>query len=111
MAEEPARVLTNALKFAGETMILPWSSLVWEGRLGSGVLHTLAAVVAGGVLGPIGTMLVMANSYSKSVNDQHLWELAAPAVQSVAEGVRGVRSSASSRTGTPSSSAPERSTV
>jgi hypothetical protein len=79
MAEEPAKVLSNALKFAGETMILPGSSLVWEGRLGSGVLHTFAAVVAGGVLGPIGTMLVIANSYSKSVNDKHLWELASPA--------------------------------
>jgi hypothetical protein len=95
MAEAPATVLTNALKFAGETMVLPGSSLIWEGRLGSGVLHTVAAVVAGGLLGPIGTMLVIANSFSKSVNDQHLWELASPAVQSVTAAVRSARSPAS----------------
>jgi hypothetical protein len=95
MAEEPARVLANALKFAGETMFLPGSSLMWEGRLGSGILHTVAAVVAGGVLGPIGTMMVVANSFSKSVNDKHLWELASPAIRSVSTAIGSSGSSTS----------------
>jgi hypothetical protein len=103
MAEESARVLANALKFAGETMIIPGSSLMWEGRVGSGALHTLAAVVAGGLFGPIGTILVIANSFSKSVNDQHLWQLAAPAVESVAEAVRSTRPSTSARAPTAAS--------
>jgi hypothetical protein len=110
MAEEAPRVLANALKFFGETMFLPGSSLMWEGRIGSGVLHTVAAVAAGGLLGPLGTLMVIANSYSKSVNDQNLWELGSPAVQSVvAETVRPTRPSPSDRPGARSSSAPERS--
>ena len=90
---EPTNVLANGVKLVGETLI-PGSSLMMDGRIGSGMLHTVAAVVAGAVLGPIGMILVIANSYSKAVNDQHLWQLGSAAVQSISETVRSTRSSA-----------------
>jgi hypothetical protein len=98
MAEQDTRVLANGIKFVGETMVLPGSSLMLEGKIGSGLLHTVAAVAAGAVLGPIGALLVIANSYSKAVTDQNLWETGSRAIRSVGAAVRSTQSPSSSST-------------
>jgi hypothetical protein len=64
-------VLGNAAKIIGEA-VLPGASLVMEGQVATGLLHTVAAVVGGALLGPIGVILVAANSYSSSVRGEGL---------------------------------------
>ena len=72
------RILTNGVKLLGETFITPGSSLILEGRVGAGLLHGalgIAAVSLMGPLGPLARLLIAANSYSRSIADQNLWEL------------------------------------
>ena len=68
MPENP--VLANGAKILGE-YVLPGGSLMLEGRVGSGLLHTAVGLVAlsllGPIAGPIGRLLVSANAFSTSV--------------------------------------------
>ena len=83
---EPAAVLANGAKLVGES-VLPGASLYLDGELAPGLVHTAAGLGARawlGAFGPIGWVLVAANSYSKSVTDRHLHEhLLAQAPQGV----------------------------
>ena len=54
------------------TEVAPGSSLILDGKVVAGGAHLLGGLVAKAVLGPIGVLLVAANSYSKSVTDKHL---------------------------------------
>lgn len=70
-------VVGNGVKLVGEA-ILPGASQMLDGRIGSGLLHTLASGVALAALGPIGGLISIAvrlNSFSSSVNKQNLWDL------------------------------------
>jgi len=67
-----APVLTNALKVAGEGLIVPGASLVVDGDLKGGAIHIAGAYVARALIGPIGWALVAADSYSVSVSGKHL---------------------------------------
>jgi hypothetical protein len=72
-------VVPNAVKLLGEA-VLPGASLMVEGRVGSGLVHTALGVAAGALLGPLGVvgrivpLLIAANSFKKSVTDRNLWE-------------------------------------
>jgi hypothetical protein len=65
-------VFANGIKIVGEAVI-PGASLLLDGRLGNGVAHALVGWGARIVLGPVGVVLVAADSYSKSVTGKYLW--------------------------------------
>ena len=61
----------NAVKLAGEA-ILPGASLLMQGKVAHGGAHVLAGFLAKALLGPIGVVLVIANSYSHSTTGKNL---------------------------------------
>ncbi len=64
-------LLSRALKLAGET-VAPGASLLLDGKVGVGALHFLGGAVARMAFGPLGVLLVAANSYSTSVTGKSL---------------------------------------
>jgi hypothetical protein len=64
-------LLSRALKLAGET-IAPGASLLLDGKVGVGALHFVGGTLARMAFGPLGVLLVAANSYSKSVTGKSL---------------------------------------
>jgi len=65
-AEHP---MENAVKLVGEAL-LPGASLLMEGEILKGGAHMLAGFAAKALLGPIGLVVVAANSYSQSTTGQ-----------------------------------------
>jgi hypothetical protein len=69
--------IENGLKMLGE-YVLPGGSLMLEGRVGAGLLHTAVGLASlallGPVAGPIGRLLVSANSYSSAVGYRDVLE-------------------------------------
>lgn len=57
--------MENAVKLVGEA-VLPGASLLMEGKILSGGAHAIVGTVARMALGPIGLVLVAANSFSNS---------------------------------------------
>jgi len=78
-----SQVVSNGMKLVGE-FILPGASQMLEGKVGNGLLHSAAAYAAPLLLGgPIGGLLALAvrlNSYSSSVTDRNLWDMASSSV-------------------------------
>jgi Family of unknown function (DUF6072) len=72
-------MIANGVKILGE-YVLPGGSLMLEGRVGAGLLHTAAGVVAlsllGPIAGPIGRLLVSANAFSASVGHRNVFDAA-----------------------------------
>jgi len=66
-------VLANGAKLFGETVI-PGASLLMDGQFCNGIIHTAVGVGARLALGPIGLVLVCADSFSKSTTDKTLWD-------------------------------------
>lgn len=64
-------LLSRALKLAGET-IAPGASLLLDGKVGAGALHFVGGTIARMAFGPLGVLLIAANSYSKSVTGKSL---------------------------------------
>jgi hypothetical protein len=64
-------LLGRTLKLAGEAVV-PGASLLLEGKVGAGATHMLLGAVATMVLGPLGRLLVAANSFSTSVSGRGL---------------------------------------
>lgn len=77
-------VLANGTKLIGET-VLPGASLLLDGKFVNGALHSVAGIGARIALGPIGVVLVCADSFSKSVTDKNLWDHASGAYQANVE--------------------------
>ena len=73
MSDSPP-VLDAAVKAAGETLVIPGSSLILDGKIGPGALHAVGGLAAKALFGPIGLLLVAANSYSTSVANKSLLE-------------------------------------
>ena len=69
------RTITNGVKLVGEA-ILPGTSLLMDGKLSEGAAHAVVGIGARLAFGPIGALVVAADSFSKSVNDKNLWEYA-----------------------------------
>ncbi|CAM2009949.1 DUF6072 family protein [Acanthopleuribacter pedis] len=67
-------VLNRGVKIAGEALLTPGSSLLVDGQFKKGLAHVGGGLVAGLVLGPIGPLLVAANSYCQSVGGRNLVE-------------------------------------
>jgi hypothetical protein len=65
--------ITNGAKLVGETF-LPGASLLMDGQFVNGVAHAAVGIAARLALGPIGFILVAADSFSKSTTDKHLWD-------------------------------------
>ena len=84
--DDAAKVLTNGAKLVGEA-ILPGASLLMDDKLGSGTAHAVLGYRARMVLGPLGLLLVAADSYSKSVTYKYLWQHVSDLV---AEGVKAI---------------------
>jgi hypothetical protein len=64
-------LLSRALKLAGET-IAPGASLLLDGKVGVGALHFIGGTLAKVAFGPLGVLLVAANSYATSVTGKSL---------------------------------------
>lgn len=58
-------------KIAGEALVAPGSSLILDGNIRSGAAHVVGGLLARWALGPLGWLLVAANSYSNSVTGKH----------------------------------------
>jgi hypothetical protein len=74
----PAEEVINAVKLVGEMGVLPGSSLLIDGKIVAGGVHGILGYVAvpllGRLLGPVGWILLAANSYSKSASGSYLHE-------------------------------------
>ncbi len=68
----PSTAVHRGVKLAGEALVAPGTSLLLDGQVLTGGAHLLGGLVAASVLGPVGWLLVAANSYSKSVTGDHL---------------------------------------
>ena len=68
------QVLPNALRFAGETLVLPGSSLLLDGQIGPGAVHAVLGVAARALVGPVGWAVFAANSYAKATTGAGLME-------------------------------------
>jgi len=71
------RTLTNGVKLIGEAF-LPGASLLMDGKLAEGAAHAVVGIGARLALGPIGALVVAADSFSKSVADKNLWDYPSP---------------------------------
>lgn len=66
-----AVLLGRTLKLAGEA-VAPGASLLLEGKVAAGATHLIGAAFARMAFGPIGHLLVAANSYTTSVTGRSL---------------------------------------
>jgi hypothetical protein len=66
-------VLANGAKLFGETL-LPGASLLMDGQFVNGAAHSAVGIAARLALGPLGVVLVCADSFSKSTTDKTLWD-------------------------------------
>ena len=66
-------MLTNGVKLVGET-ILPGASLLMDGSFVNGAAHVAAGAAAAAFVAPWAVVLVVADSFSKSVSGKNLWE-------------------------------------
>lgn len=65
--------VVNGAKLVADFTVLPGSSLLVDGKILEGGAHTLVGLVAARAIGPLGWILVAANSYSKSVSGTSLY--------------------------------------
>lgn len=72
---EPSGSVTMArgVKLVGET-VAPGTSLLIDGDMAAGTLHLVGGWIARKALGPVGWLLVAANSYSRSVTGRGIVE-------------------------------------
>jgi hypothetical protein len=72
--EEPGSgvVIGRTLKIAGEALVAPGSSLILDGQILPGAVHVVGGLLAKWALGPVGLLLVAANSYTRSVTGGNL---------------------------------------
>lgn len=70
----PADQALNGVKIISDVAVLPGSSLLVEGKILEGSAHAIVGHVAMRLIGPVGWVLVAANSYSKSSSGLGLYE-------------------------------------
>lgn len=61
----------NAVKLVGEAFV-PGASLLMEGQILPGAAHLIVGAAARALLGPVGLVLVAANSYARSTTGKGL---------------------------------------
>lgn len=73
MADKKTKnMIVNGAKIAGETLAIPGTSLLLDGKIKPGMLHVGAGLVAGALLGTPAVLAVAANSFSTSVTGKSL---------------------------------------
>ena len=70
-AETKGSHMENAVKLVAE-MIVPGASLLIDGKILQGGAHAVVGSIARAALGPLGLLLVAANSYSTSSTGKSL---------------------------------------
>lgn len=70
-ATKPSSTTDNAIKLLGEVFV-PGASLLMDGKVAAGAVHTIIGTWARVALGPVGLALVIANSYSNSATGKNL---------------------------------------
>jgi hypothetical protein len=75
------QIVANGVKLAGDTLVAPGTSLLLEGRVIEGSLHVIAGVAARVLLGPIGWLVVAANSYASATTGNSLLQRADKALK------------------------------
>ncbi|ETW95079.1 MAG: hypothetical protein ETSY1_32120 [Candidatus Entotheonella factor] len=73
MAEQKNEVVHRSIKLLGESLLAPGFSLLLDGQIKQGTLHTGAGILARIALGIPGAILVAANSYSVSTTGKSLY--------------------------------------
>lgn len=66
-------VINNGVKLVGEA-VLPGASLLLDGNLVNGAAHVAVGAAAAAFVAPWAVLLVVADSFSKSVSGKHLWD-------------------------------------
>ena len=66
--------IANGVKMVANLALLPGSSQIVEGRVGSGIVYGLAGIAARMAFGPVGWIATGLDSYSLSSSGKHLWE-------------------------------------
>lgn len=66
-------VINNGVKLVGES-VLPGASLLLDGNLVNGAAHAVIGVAAATFVAPWAVLLVVADSFSKSVSGKNLWD-------------------------------------
>jgi hypothetical protein len=74
MASRNDRLLKAGARVAGEFLVVPGTALLMDGQVKRGMLHLGTGVLAAMALGPLGVLLVNANSLSLSVAGKNLLE-------------------------------------
>lgn len=77
IADQPnslSKSMDVSLKFLGDFAVLPGASQFMNGKMGSGVGHVAAGVAGGVLLGPVGWLAVAANSFTKSLTNESVWD-------------------------------------
>ena len=69
----PVGMVTNGIKMVGETM-LPGASLLMDGNLVNGAAHAALGIAAVTFVAPWAGLIVVADSFSKSVTGKNLWD-------------------------------------
>ena len=69
----PGGMVTNGIKMFGETM-LPGASLLMDGNLVNGAAHAALGIAAVTFIAPWAGLIVVADSFSKSVTGKNLWD-------------------------------------
>lgn len=77
--------IDNGVKLLGEVAV-PGGSLYLDGKIASGALHTIAGLALAPLVGPLGVLLVRANSYTTSVTDASLLGAFTPSSSGSSEG-------------------------
>jgi len=66
-------VINNGVKLVGEA-VLPGASLLLDGNLVNGAAHVAVGAAAAAFVAPWAVLLVVADSFSKSVSGKNLWD-------------------------------------
>lgn len=88
IADQPnqlSKSIDIAVKLAGDFAVMPGTSQILQGKLGSGLAHAALGIAGGAILGPIGWVAVAANSFTKSLSDENIWAHVSGATKSMAK--------------------------
>jgi hypothetical protein len=72
----------NGVKLVANLVLVPGTSQIIDGSVGSGILYAGGGLAARyllpGILGPVGWIALALDAYSVSASGRHLWEPATP---------------------------------
>jgi len=72
-ATDNLQTVKTGLQFASEAVIPGGSHLV-NGDFKQAGIHAVAGILAGAIFGPVGVLVVAANSFARATTGHHLYE-------------------------------------